>query len=288
MSERTVVAGVGSLEADRAVLSWAADEAWRAEKGLYLVHCYRRLISTDRYWPPLAQANDARHDAAQHVVSSAVATARAQHHDLLVDGSSVAAPACATLIDLSRVAELLVVGRHCATPADSVRAIAAASSCPVVFVGTEPVDSGPVVLFLDSDDLFVPAVDVAFEAAARRGCDLLVAQAFPATPGEQRSYEVAAMTERQEQLDESLARWQRRYPGVGVTVELREEPPADTLRWAGAQGRLLVLPRRCADSIAQLECGPRQGPVIVVPPPSRRRGQDAGIAPAPAQLPVPA
>ncbi len=273
MNERAVVVGIESLDADAAVLGWAADEAWRAGRSLYLVHCYRRLTSTDRYWAQLMHVNEMRREKAQQVVSSAAALVHVRHPDVLVDGSSVAGPACTALIDLSHVAELLVVGRHCGTPTDAICAIAEAAACPVVFVGLQPTTSGPVVLFLDGDDLVIPVVDFAFAQAARCDSELLVVRSEPEPTGAGGGYEVAELSMRQEQLDTSLAGWQERYPQVPVTVELRGEPPVAALHWAAEVGRLLVVARRSAAIVAELDCAPGRGPIAVVPPGVRRRAE---------------
>lgn len=274
MSERTaVVAGIGSLEADGAVLDWAADAAWRAGEQLYLVHCYRRLVSTDRYWPPLMHVNDVRRDTAAHVVSSAAQHAHARHPDLAVDGSSVPGSACGALIDLSHVAGLLVVGRHASTPTSAVCAIAESAACPVVFVGSQPSAAGPVVLYLDGDDLVVPAVEFAFAEAAGAGAELLVVRSEPEPSVPDAGYELAELTERQEQLDEALSGWHERYPHVAVTVELRAEPPVATVNWAVGAGRLLVLSRRSVATAAELDARAGRCPVAVVPPhPLHARG----------------
>jgi hypothetical protein len=239
---------------------------------LFVVHAYRTLVSADHYWPQLVRANDARRGDAQHVVASAVQLARARCPRLCADGSSIAGPVSVVLDDVSHVAELLVVGRRAGSPAPDVRQLASGSACPVVFVGAQPRDEGPVVVLLDRDavaDGFSAAVDFGFAAAAQRGAGLLVVQSelpdFSRGPAA-----LAAQTERQEQLDIVLDDWRERFPSVGVAVELRREPIADSANRLLAAAQLLVLAGGSRDLCTSLECAPHEAAIVVLPPTTHR------------------
>jgi hypothetical protein len=284
----TVVVGISAVDQDKAALAWAADQAWHGRDALYVVHAYRALVSSDRYWPLLVRANDARRGAAQHVVASAIQLARAARPGLSVDGSSIAGSVTSVLLDVAHVAELLVLGRYPGTTPAEIRDLGAGSVCPVVFVGARPRTAGPVVLLLDGG---LPAggspaaVDFAFAAAEQRDCGLVVVQAgLPARPGVDGSAAaiLAAQTQCQEQLDVALADWHERFPNVGVTAQLRREPVADCLHWGVTAGRLVVLATGWTDAVVALECLPDQAAVAVVPATARHAAWHDRLAKAPA------
>jgi hypothetical protein len=263
----TVVVGIGTTDQDAAVLTWAADQAGRSRDALYVVHVYRPLASADRYWPRLVRANDARRAAAQHVAASGVQLARARCPRLSADGSSIAGPVASVLVDVSHVAELLVVGRRATSPPSGVRQLAAESACPVVFVGPQPRGDGPVVLVFDHQMEaagFAEAVDFAFAAAEQRGTGLLVV-GVEAPDFAGGAAALAARTHRQEELDRLLAGWQERSPAVAVAVQLRREPIAVVAERATKAGQLLVLASGLADLSAAQDCGPNQAAIAVMP-----------------------
>jgi hypothetical protein len=263
----TIVVGVDAGDQDAAVLAWAVDQARRTRDELYVVHAYRPLATADRYWPRLVRTNDARRGAAQHVAASAVQLARARCPQLSADGSSIAGPVVSVLVDVSHVAELLVVGRRAGSPPSDVRRLAAEAACPVVFIGPQPRVDGPVVVLFDGDTKaagFAEAIDFAFAAAELRGADLLVVEAETLDfAGDTAA--LAAQTRGQEELDMLLAGWQARSPAVAVAVELRRESVADIAKRAMKAGQLLVLASGLADLSAAQDCGPNQAAIAVVP-----------------------
>ena len=163
-------------------------------------------------------------------------------------------PTLAILVDLSRDAELVVVG--CRGRGALVRGLLGSVSsglvrhahCPVAIIHDEdplmdkPADA-PVVLGIDGSPASELAVDIAFDAASRHGVELVAVHAvcdadIMEVPGvDYKSLEQAA----HEILGERLAGWQERYPDVKVSRVVTWSLPANALVEQSEKARLLVV-----------------------------------------------
>jgi nucleotide-binding universal stress UspA family protein len=112
-----VVVGTNGTESSRRSLEIAFEQAERRGVPLTVMHCLWDGDESAMRWMDLPES-DPRHDERMQVVRDLVADASAAHPGVTVTIRLTRGAADRCLIDLARTAELVVVGRHGATPLD--------------------------------------------------------------------------------------------------------------------------------------------------------------------------
>jgi nucleotide-binding universal stress UspA family protein len=250
---------------------WAADEATRRGRGLTIVHAYDWPLPN--YSPAVvdpAVLRDSVMSTARTTLAAGVAAVTDAAPGLPVTAELVQGPAVTALLDLTRRAELLVLGSRglggfTGLLVGSVAVeLVAHGHCPVVVVrGDRPATSAPVVVGIDGSPVSEIAVALAFDEAASRGCELVAVHAWADTlvpfgpgGGYANTLDWTAMTEQAEKLlAESLAGWHEKYPGVTVRRVVPRDQPANALLDAARDAQLLVVGSRGRGGFTGLTLG---------------------------------
>jgi len=283
-----IVVGVDDSPAAKAAVEWAARDAELRGISLTLVHAVSPTLTSwqdDPLPPGLAewQKNHGR-----RLLEDAVKIVeKACHHGgpTQVQTKVLSSAAVATLTDMSRDAELVVVGSS-GTSGWQGRTLGSLSSglirhahCPVAITHDDDPTSpqqlqAPVLIGVDGSPGSELATAIAFDEASRRNVGLIALHAWSDVdvsewPG--LDWPLArAMSE--DLLTERLAGWRAKYPDVDVRQIVARDRPAHQLVTHAAEAQLLVvgshgrggfsgmLVGSVSESVAQLA----HTPVIVV------------------------
>jgi nucleotide-binding universal stress UspA family protein len=254
-----VIVGVDNAYAHHPIIDLAVAEARRLGTGVTIIHI---VVDPAAFGlgPWALGLVDAAHDATIALEKLAVQV-REENPDVDVKAVvSVGLPA-ATLIDLSRQAELIVVGcRGMGGFAElllgSVSSqVAAHAHSPVIVV--RPADSQtadarrPVLVGVDGSPANDAAIGFAFAEAAQRGTHLIAMHYWSPVPTLVfvDEYTQAQLAQDEEKaralLSEALAGWQEKYPGVVVEQRLTlDANPEDAFIQISAEVSLVVVGSR--------------------------------------------
>ncbi len=239
-----VVVGIDG-SASLGALDLAAEEAAGRVTPLLVVHAY----------DPTA----VRPETVAEILATAVGRVQAEHPALAVEADPVAGSPVAVLLDRAREACLLVVGHHGrARPGPSALgsvALALVQRSPVPVIVHRPIDTAgqvdlprPVLLGLAADEPSDILVEFAFAEAALRGAALHAMYVWsqardwdspdlhgmvPGSP--------LAQAEAERLLDEALAGWAAKYPGVPVRQSVRHSLDASIALAAASRSAQLVV-----------------------------------------------
>lgn len=260
---RHIVAAVdGSPSALRAA-RWAADEAARQRMPLRLVHAVNMaaIAYSGAYVLP-ADFFESLQSAGQTYLADAESALHAAHPELeitshLVDGSPIP-----VLVDESATAYLVALGSRglggfsgMLTGSTAVATVAH-GHCPVAVIRGEPdaplPSTGPVVVGVDGSPSSTAAIPLAYEAASRRGVDLVAVHAWTEFTSDSaylyaRQFVVdwdAVDARQHEQLAERLAGYQEKYPDVTVRRVVEGGRPSRLLLEHAKGAQLLVVGSR--------------------------------------------
>ncbi|MBX7430537.1 universal stress protein [Mycobacterium sp. Y57] len=246
----------GSPEA-RVAVDWAARDAAMRGVPLTLVHvlpgaALQAWVQTPLPPDYLTDEQDTAHEILRDALSVAeAATAGAEH--FCVQQKVVSGQAVPTLADLTKDAEMVVVGRRGLGKLGrlvlgSVSAgMTQHAHCPVAVIHDEdPLiphpSEAPVVVGIDGSPASELATAVAFDEASRRGVDLVAVHTWSDA-----GYELPdqgwseVQPEEDMLLAERLAGWQERYPDVTVQRVVRRDQPAHRLLEEAEKAQLLVV-----------------------------------------------
>ena len=270
-----VVAGVDGSGAARHAAHWAADEAEQRHAALHLVHAYwlpGAGYSGYNPYPPgqLAELNE----IGEGILHDTAGELRHHHPGLPISTRLAYGSPASVLREASEHAHLTVVGaRHESRVATAFGSVAAAVavSCPVPVAVIHPdaTPTGPVVVGVDGSAAADVAVRYAFDAAQRRGAELVAVRCwtdpsidgpFPAflTPAEAHAIE----SEQRALLDQSVAFWARRYPSVPVRLDLVHDQTIPELLRRARTAQLMVVGSRGHGRITGLFLGSTSTAVI--------------------------
>lgn len=233
-----VVAGVDGSQYAVTAAQWAAAEAARRRAPLRIV-----AVNDD---PARAEYTD-------KALQDAIELCRART-DGEVTGDAISGHPIDELLRCSEHAQLVVLGsrgygRFTDTLLGSVSgAVATQAACPVVVIRGVPATTGPVVVGVDGSSASQEALCCAFEAAAQRGTDVVVVQAWheegllavPLVPEDREKVQ----REIDHALTEQVAECREKHPSVTVRTLARHGHPVATLKDAARNAQLLVVGHR--------------------------------------------
>jgi len=251
--DRAIVVGTdGAAAADWAPVDWAAREAQRRDKPLYIVYAFEWDQDESRNAAGSAYV-EAVWSAAEIVTAGALRRAHELAPAARITSDALVGNPTARLLEIAGDAELIVVGHRGGggfpgLPLGSVsRRVATQAPCPVVVVRGRAAAGGPVVAGVDDSPAAPQVLRTAFEAAGDRGCPLVVVRSFlPAIPhwtaagraGRRRTPEPDAAE--RARLEEQLAPWREKYPDVPVETVISHDSAPAALVGASARAQLIV------------------------------------------------
>ncbi|MCB0923033.1 MAG: universal stress protein [Mycobacterium sp.] len=261
MTRSGIIVGVDGSASSTAAVMWAAQEACSRDLPLLVVTVVAPIAPVGGPWPevPVPENYERRQASeAQGLVDAAVLTASGgpHGHSLRVAGEVMSGPVVANLVDISKQADMIVVG--CRGVGGVSRALLGSVSsglvhhahCPVAVIHAEgrPSDRAPVVVGIDGSATSELATAIAFDEASRRGVDLVAVHAWSDTgPIEFASANWAPIEWRnirdaeEEVLGERLSGYGDRYPDVTVHKVVVSDRPGPRLVEKAEEAQLLVL-----------------------------------------------
>jgi nucleotide-binding universal stress UspA family protein len=261
-TEPRITVGVDGSAGSTAAVAWAANIASRRHLQLKIVHGLQ--IAGLYYGGGMtgigaATLFEAVQTDGERAIADARALAASVDKDLVIVTELPNDPPVPMLIDESRHARLLVVGRTGTGGfADMLLGGTAASvvshaHCPVAVVrgrreDTAVPETGPVVVGVDGSPNSEQALAAAFEEASLRGVPLVAVHAwnditYEDTRGTARILTQPESLEEGEQrlLTERLAGWQEKYPDVEIRPQLVRDRPRNVLLEASETAQLVVV-----------------------------------------------
>jgi nucleotide-binding universal stress UspA family protein len=259
-----IVVGVDGSPSSTVAVEWAARDAEMRIVPLRLVHAVAPVVAPDRGWPQFRASTDYSwwEEQARQLVEQAhkvAVEATSPNREPQVTSEVLYAPIVPTLVDLSKEADMVVVG--CRGQGMVARALLGSVSsclvhhahCPVAVIHDEdPLTArspqARVVVGIDGSPTSELATEIAFDEASRRGVGLVALHAWSdmgpfdfGRPG-QAPIEWANFKVREEEiLAERLAGWQDRYPDVVVHKIVVCDQPAPRLLEQADTAQLVVV-----------------------------------------------
>ncbi|MEU4248088.1 universal stress protein [Amycolatopsis sp. NPDC026612] len=293
--EPRITVGVDGSAGSTAAVAWAAKLASRRHLQLKIVHGLQ--IAGLYYGGGMtgigaATLFEAVQTDGERAIADARALAASVDKDLVIVTDLPTDPPVPMLIDESRHARLLVVGRTGTggfadmLVGGTAASVAAHAHCPVAVVrgrhdSTDVPEPGPVVVGVDGSPNSEQAVAVAFEEASLRGVPLVAVHAwsditYEDTRGTARILTQPETLEGDEErlLGQRLGGWQEKYPDVEIRRQLVRDRPRHVLLEASETAQLVVVGSRgrggftgmLLGSTSQALVQHAQCPVLVVRP----------------------
>jgi len=252
-----VVVGVDGSAESRVAVDWAARDAELRDVPLTVVHVMPTVVTgawvdlplSDEFWA-------ARDRRAEELMSTAlrwVADAISESPRIPVRHELVAAAVTPTLVDMSKDADLVVVGCRGSGSVQGLllgsvsSALVHHAHCPVAVIHDEdplmPDPShAPVAVGIDGSPASELATAIAFEEASRRRVDLVAVHVWSDHTDDFVDGYIGNLEDwAKEALAERLAGWTERYPDVTVHRVLEKERPARRLLEQAEKAQLLVV-----------------------------------------------
>ncbi len=253
-----IVVGVDGSPSSSSAVRWAAREAAMRHVGLTLVHGSTPLVagSSTIIWtaPIPADFVRAQQEQSERLVDDAVQMASESAEGVQIHREVIVSAPIPTLVDLSKDAQLIVVGRRGTgqlppVPLGSVStAMIHHAHCPVAVIHDEaPAEhapaSAPVVVGIDGSPASELATAIAFDEASWRSVELVALHASCDSDlsGIHALEWGVAEPRAHEALAERLAGWQERYPDVRVRRVVVFDRPAHHLLEQAETAQLVVV-----------------------------------------------
>jgi nucleotide-binding universal stress UspA family protein len=257
MSLTKVVVGIDGSDHSHKALRWAADEAVLRGATLHVVHAYEWRVPGALTPVGGAFADNAK-ARAEKAVESAVLEAREYAPGIDVWGEAMLGLTVPGLLRTSGPDSLIVLGNRGGGGFASLllgsvsQQVATHAHGPVAIVRGRPgIDGGPVVVGIDGSPGAALALGVAFDEAAARATELVAVRAYrlspppwgPDAPPFVEDYEERRIEEYR-LLDEEIAPWREKFPGVAVATRAVVGHPAEVLGDLSATAQLVVVGTR--------------------------------------------
>jgi nucleotide-binding universal stress UspA family protein len=249
-----IIVGVDGSPASRVATDWAAREASMRGVPLTVVS----VVPTADFgsFVDVPYYTDEREEHAQKVVADALGLASEATSDspkMVVDERVVSGSAVSTLVDMSKDADLVVVGCRGLGGVTGLLLGSVSSGlvhhahCPVAVIHDEdPLmdhpSAAPVVVGVDGSPASELATAVAFDEASRRGVELVAVHTWMNIadfPDDVARTDVA--TQADEELAQRLAGWCERYPDVAVRRVVAQDSAAHRLLEESEKAQLTVV-----------------------------------------------
>ncbi|MGZ6777839.1 MAG: universal stress protein [Mycobacterium sp.] len=256
---RGILVGVDGSAAAKAAVAWATRDAAMRNMPLTLVHVVVPVVPALSMSPEIALPSDVfrwQEDQAVHVLDEARDTVAASSRDVsppMVHSVVLHGGAVATLVDLSKDADLIVVGAR-GMGAFSRALLGSVSTglvhhahCPVAVIHEEApkvAANAPVLVGIDGSPASLSATELAFDEASRRGVDVVALHAWRdlTTLYELPGLDVGQLeAEAKLALSERLAGFEERYPDVKVHRIVVSDQPSRQLVEHAKDAQLVVV-----------------------------------------------
>lgn len=252
-----ILVGVDGSPASKYAVDWAARDAVMRNIPLSIVHAIKPIGMTLAQVPIPTGFAAWQQEQAQKFIDDAIEIARRSTPDggpTQVESEVLLSPVVPTLVDLSKEAQMVVVGSRGRGPLARTflgsvsSALIRHAHCPVAVIHDEdplmphPAQA-PVLVGIDGSRTSELATAIAFDEASRRGVELIALHAwsdvevsdFPAI-------DWPAMRPAAERiLAERLAGWQERYPDVKVRRVVESDHPTYHLIRQAESAQLVVV-----------------------------------------------
>jgi nucleotide-binding universal stress UspA family protein len=273
ITHQGILVGVDGSPSARMAVRWAAREAGMRNVPLSLIHVvdiapWGSLPAGDEVIPLPAEITERQKTAGEQIIADAVKVVEDSGERPAVETEICSAAPVPTLIDLSKEAQLLVVGCRGQSLLRRVLLGSVSSGllhhayCPVAVIHDEAPfvlepSQLPVTLGVDGSPASDLAVAIAFDEASWRSVDLIALHAWcDADVSDIPSMEWSAQQARAEaDLAERLAGWQERYPDVAVHRRLVWNHPARHLLDEAESSQLVVVGSRGRGGFAGMLLG---------------------------------
>jgi nucleotide-binding universal stress UspA family protein len=274
-----IVVGVDGSAPSTAAVRWAARRAAMRNTELTIVHAAQPEVSGSSLVvlprPTPAEVLRAQEKEAQGLVGDAAKTANDAHGGLQIHTKAIIAEPVPALLELSKGAQIIVVGRQGRSALSGVvlgsvsTAMVHRASCPVAVIHDEsPAEAAPpnapVVVGIDGSPASELATAIAFDEASWRGVEVVALHASCNSDpfGIHKLEWGIAEPKVHEVLAERLAGWQERYPDVRVRRMVVFDRPAHHLIEQAKTAQLVVVGTRGHGEITGLLLGSVSSAVV--------------------------
>lgn len=260
ISHHGVVVGVDGSPSSGVAVAWAMHEAAMRHVPLTVVHVTDLLsgAASTSAWPAgriPEEVREIQENEAHNVIATAIRAAEvaANGDRPEIDSEMLYGKAVPALVDLSKNAQMVVIGRRGRTRRHS-RLLGSVSAglihhahCPVAVINDESRSSPcaarlPVLVGIDGSQASESAMAIAFDEASWRGVDLVVLRVLWDADASFFGMEWSALqSTAEETLAESLTAWKGRYPEVNVQAVVEFEHPARRLLERSEEAQLVVV-----------------------------------------------